>query len=152
MGDVVSLVEKVQAHVDQEKALKLGEKLAKETFSLADFLEQLQQVKKMGPLSEILALVPGMPAGGLPPGAADEKGLKRTEAILQSMTAKERRLPQILDGGRRRRVARGSGTTVEEVNRLLKQFEQMKKMMKQMRKGRRGAFQRMMPGMGFPGF
>jgi signal recognition particle subunit SRP54 len=137
MGDVVSLVEKVQANVDQEKAAALAKKLAKENFTLADFLEQLQTIKKMGPISDLMGMIPGMPAGKMPEGAADEKSLKLAEAILQSMSAKERRLPQILDGSRRKRVARGAGTSVEEVNKLLRQYEQMKKMMKMMRKGGR---------------
>jgi signal recognition particle subunit SRP54 len=150
MGDVVSLVEKVQDTVDAEKAQALAKKLAKNSFDFDDMLEQLEQLGKMGSMSQMLEMLPGM--GGLkeklPAEALDERRLRRGKAIIQSMTAKERRLPQIIHGERRKRIARGSGTKVEDVNQLLRQLEQMKKMMKTMKKGRRGQG---LPGMGFPG-
>ena len=152
MGDVVSLVEKVQAQVDQDKAAELAKKMAKNSFDLSDLMEQIRQIKKLGPVSELMGMLPGMPkmpqAGGM-----DDQALKRVEVIIQSMTPKERRLPVIIDGRRRQRIARGSGTTVEDVNRVLKQYEQMRKMMKMMKKGGRFSPMRgMMPGMGMPRF
>jgi signal recognition particle subunit SRP54 len=141
MGDVVSLVEKVQEHVDEEKAKELAKKLGKNSFDLADFMEQMQQMKKMGSMAELVKMLPGASSAlaKLPPEAMDEKRMARTVAIIQSMTPKERRLPQIIHGERRKRIAKGSGTKVEEINQLLRQFEQMKKMMKGMGKQRRGA-------------
>ena len=138
MGDVVTLVEKVQAQVDQEKAVRLEEKLRTSALTLEDFLDQLQQVRKMGPLDQVLRMIPGMPR--IPQDASvDEKALGRTEAIIRSMTPRERMQPQIINGSRRKRIARGSGTTVQEVNRLLKQFEQMQRMMKTLsKKGNKG--------------
>ncbi len=146
MGDIVTLVEKAQQNFDETKTAKLEEKFRKATFSFEDFLDQLRQVKKMGPLSEVMGMIPGM--NKLPANAGvDEKGLVRVEAMIQSMTKEERLRPSIINGTRRRRIAMGSGTTVQEVNRLLKQFEEMQKMMKRFSKGgmRRG-FQ----GMPFP--
>ena len=138
MGDIVSLVEKVQERFDEEKAVKLEAKLRKSQFTLEDFLEQLQEVKKMGPMSQVLGMLPGM--NRIPEGAdIDEKALVRIEAIIQSMTLQERRQPGILNGNRRKRIAAGSGTSVQEVNRLMKQYEQMQKMMKTLSKGGRGA-------------
>ncbi len=138
MGDIVSLVEKVQERFDEEKAVKLEAKLRKSQFTLEDFLEQLQEVKKMGPMSQVLGMLPGM--NRLPEGAdVDEKALVRIEAIIQSMTVQERRQPGILNGSRRKRIAAGSGTSVQEVNRLMKQYEQMQKMMKTLSKGGRAA-------------
>jgi signal recognition particle subunit SRP54 len=134
MGDIVTLVEKAQEHFDEEKAVKLEEKLRKAQFTFEDFLEQLHQVKKMGSLSQMAGMIPGM--NRLPANAEiDEKSLVRIEAIIQSMTAEERSRPSIINGNRRRRIAMGSGTTVQEVNRLLKQFEEMQKMMKRFSKG-----------------
>jgi signal recognition particle subunit SRP54 len=150
MGDVVSLVEKVQASVDQDSAQALAGRIAKEGFTLQAMLEQLRQVKRMGPLQDVLGMLPGMGAlkGAMAQGA-DDKSVGRMEAILLSMSPKERRLPQVIDGSRRKRIAKGSGTSVEEVNRLLRQYEQMKKMMKMMRKGgRRHGMPGMPPGMG----
>jgi signal recognition particle subunit SRP54 len=149
MGDVVSLVEKVQASVDQQSAQELAGRIAKEGFTLQAMLDQLRQVKRMGPLQDVLGMLPGMGAlKGVAQGA-DDKSVSRMEAILLSMTPKERRLPQVLDGSRRKRIAKGAGASVEEVNRLLRQFEQMKKMMKMMKKGgRRRGMPGMMPGMG----
>jgi signal recognition particle subunit SRP54 len=149
MGDVVSLVEKVQQTVDEEKARELSAKLHKDKFDFNDFLEQMQQISKMGSLTDIMAMMPGM--GALKaklPENLDESRIKRFMAIIRSMTAKERRLPQIIHGERRKRIASGSGTRVEDVNTLLRQFEQMKKMMKTMKKGKRGFG---IPGMSIPG-
>jgi signal recognition particle subunit SRP54 len=128
-GDIVTLVEKAQEHFDEEKAVRLEEKLRKSQFTLEDFLDQLQEMKKMGPLSQVMGMLPGM--NRLPQNVAvDDLALKRTEAIIQSMTRQERQRPNIINGTRRRRIALGSGTTVQDVNRLMKQFEQMQKMMK----------------------
>ena len=136
MGDVVTLVEKVQQHFDEEKAVKLEAKLRKAQLTLEDFLDQLLQIRKMGSLSQMLEMIPGMQR--LPANAeVDEKSVGRIEAIIRSMTPEERRHPQILNGSRRRRIAMGSGTSVQDVNRLMKQFEQMQKMMKTLGKGGR---------------
>jgi len=135
MGDIVGLVEKAQEKVDQEKALKLGEKLRSAQFTLTDFLDQLREVRNMGPLDQVLGMIPGM--NRIPVGAqVDEQALTRTEAIIQSMTNEERERPSIINGSRRKRIALGSGTTVQEVNRLLRQFEDMQKMMKKLSKGK----------------
>jgi signal recognition particle subunit SRP54 len=146
MGDIVTLVEKAQEHFDEEKAVKMEEKLRKSQFTFEDFLDQLREVKKMGPISQVIGMIPGM--NKLPANAEiDERGLVRVEAIIQSMTAEERMRPGIINGTRRRRIASGSGTTVQDVNRLLKQFEEMQKMMKKFKKGN---MRRMMQGMQFP--
>lgn len=138
MGDIVTLVEKVQAQVDQETAERLEQKIRKAQFTLDDFLDQLQEVRKMGPLNQVLGMLPGMHR--LPEDATvDERAVTRTEAIIRSMTAEERRKPGLINGSRRRRIAAGSGTTVQDVNRLLKQFEQMQRMMKTFSKAGRGA-------------
>ncbi|MDF2501422.1 MAG: Signal recognition 54 kDa protein [Anaerosporomusa subterranea] len=132
MGDVLSLIEKAQAAVDIDKAREMEDKLRKDAFTLDDFLEQLQQVKKLGSMEQILSMIPGM--GGLSKkleGAElDEKELKRTEAIIRSMTRKERRDHTIINGSRRKRIALGSGSKVQDVNRLLKQYAEARKMMK----------------------
>jgi len=132
MGDVVTLVEKAQSTLDEEKAKKLEEKLKKAEFDLTDFKDQLQQIKKMGSLESLLKMIPGV---GQQIGNAqvDERGLVRTEAIINSMTVEERTNPRILNGSRRKRIALGSGTRVQDVNQLMNQFQQMKKMMKQMK-------------------
>ena len=146
MGDIVTLVEKAQERIDTEKAAKLEEKLRKSQFTLEDFLDQLRQMKSMGPLEQVVGMIPGM--NRLPAGAQiDEKALVRIEAIIQSMTGEERTKPQIINGSRRKRIAAGSGTSVQEVNRLLKQFDEMQKMMKKLTKGN---FRRTMRGMGYP--
>ena len=134
MGDVISLIEKAQETIDEKKALELERKLRKETFSLEDFLDQLQRFKRMGPLDQLVGMIPGMK--GLKVDASDvgERDFKRIEAIIRSMTSEERRSPHIIDGSRRKRIAVGSGTGVQDVNRLLNQFRQMKKMMKQFTK------------------
>ena len=145
MGDIVSLVEKAQEVVDEEKTEKLAERLRKQSFTLEDFLDQLNQIKKMGPLDQLMGMVPGM--NKMKGMQVDEGAMVKTEAIIQSMTRDERRKPQIINGSRRKRIARGSGTTVQDVNRLLKQFQMMQKMMKQMsRMGGRKAMKRMPMG------
>jgi len=135
MGDVVSLVEKAQEVVDQEQALKFQEKARKASWDLDDFLQQMQQIKKMGSFSDLMKKVPGMSKMMDQGMDFDEDQMKYTEAIIYSMTPKERHNPKIINGSRRRRIAMGSGTSVQAVNRLLKDFEQSKKMMKQMMKG-----------------
>lgn len=133
MGDVLSLIEKAQTEVDETKAKELEEKIRTQSFTFDDFIEQLQQVKKMGPLDEILKMLPG--AGkikGLENAKVDEKQMDRVEAIIYSMTPHEKSHPEAINGSRKKRIAKGSGTSIQEVNRLLKQFEDMKKMMKQM--------------------
>jgi len=139
MGDVLTLIERAEAAFDQGQAERLERKLREASFDLADFLEQLQQVRQMGPLSQILDLVPGMGqlTQGMTPEVTD-KQFRRIEAIILSMTPEERCNPRILNSSRRRRIARGSGTTVQEVNALLKQFHQMQRMMKQLGKGKGG--------------
>ena len=133
MGDVLSLIEEVERKVDQKKAEEFARKLEKERFTLEDFLEQLQQVRSLGPLDKILEKLPGM--GGLAGKVQiDERELVRAQAIIQSMTPEERRRPEILNASRKKRIARGSGTQVSDVNRLLKRFEEAKKMMKRMKK------------------
>ena len=132
MGDVVTLVEKAQTTIDQEKAKKLEDKLRKAEFDLEDFKDQLQQIKKMGSLESLLKMIPGV-GKQLQGAAVDEKGLVRVEAIINSMTLQERRNPKILNGNRRKRIANGSGTRVQDVNQLMNQFQQMKKMMKRMK-------------------
>ncbi|MBS3977822.1 MAG: signal recognition particle protein [Syntrophomonadaceae bacterium] len=132
MGDVLSLIEKAQATIDAEKAKELEKKLRQQQFTLEDFLLQLQQVKTMGPLDEILGMIPGL--GGarqLKNMQVDERELVKTEAVIQSMTPEERRNPDILNGSRKRRIALGSGTKVQDVNRLVKQFEEARKLMRQ---------------------
>ncbi|GMG78530.1 signal recognition particle protein [Bacillus safensis] len=133
MGDVLTLIEKAQANVDQDKAKELEQKMRTMSFTLDDFLEQLGQVRNMGPLDELIQMMPG--AGkmkGLKNVQVDEKQLNHIEAIIKSMTTKEKEQPEVINANRRKRIAKGSGTSVQEVNRLLKQFDEMKKMMKQM--------------------
>ena len=137
MGDVLSLVEKAEQVMEEEQVRELERKLKEEAFSFDDFLEQLQQIKKMGPLDQLLEMIPGM--GKAMKGLkVDDRAFVRIEAIINSMTKEERRKPQIINGSRRKRIARGSGTTVQEVNRLLKQFWMMHRMMRSFRKGRFG--------------
>lgn len=132
MGDVLSLIEKAEAAFDQKNAQEMEKKMREQTFSLDDFLVQMRQVKKMGNLDQILAMVPGANTGALKNAQVDESQMAKIEAIILSMTRQERLKPEIINGSRRRRIANGSGTTVEDVNKLLKQFDQMKKMMKQL--------------------
>lgn len=133
MGDVLTLVEKAQATFNEEKARELEKKIRQQEFTLDDFLEQLQQVKSMGPLDQLLSMVPGMSKQlkGLKPDF-DEKEIHRVEAIIRSMTPQERRNPTILNGSRKKRIARGSGTRVQDVNRLVKQFDESRRLMKQL--------------------
>lgn len=146
MGDVLSLIEKVQSSIDMEQAAAMEQKLFKEEFTLEQFLEQLQMVKKMGSLESILGMIPGIgnKLKDLKDAKIDEKELGHTEAIIRSMTPKERRNPSILNGSRRKRIALGSGTRVQDVNKLIKQFEESKKMMKKMQafknSGKKGGF------------
>ena len=133
MGDVLSLIEKVEAEVDKKEAARLAERVAKDKFTLEDLRSQLQQVKKMGPLSSLVGMIPG--AGKINEEDIDEKAVVRMQAILDSMTKKEREFPQIINGHRKKRIAKGSGTSVQEINRLLKQYLQMKKMMRTFSKG-----------------
>jgi signal recognition particle subunit SRP54 len=153
MGDVAGLVEKVQASVDLEDAARLSKKAGKQGLDLQDLMEQFQQLRKMGSLKELAAMMPGM--GAVDPAAMDEGKLKRSIAIIQSMSPRERRRPEIIHGERRKRIAKGSGTKVEEVNQVLRTHEQMKKMMKRMTSGKRRGGGMGMPGMpglgGMPG-
>jgi signal recognition particle subunit SRP54 len=133
MGDVLSLIEKVEAEVDKKEAQRLADRVAKDKFTLEDLRQQLQQVKKMGPMSQLVKMLPG--AGKINEEDIDEGQIGRMQAILDSMTKKERDFPQIINGHRKKRIAKGSGTTVQEINRLLKNYLQMKKMMKTFSKG-----------------
>jgi signal recognition particle subunit SRP54 len=130
MGDVLTLIDKAEASYDQDVAAKAAQKLQEGEFTLEDFLEQMQQVKKMGPLSGIVGMLPGIPKE-LKNTNIDDKELGRVEAIIHSMTLPERRDPALINGSRRLRIANGSGTTTSEVNLLLKQFKEMQRMMKQ---------------------
>jgi signal recognition particle subunit SRP54 len=133
MGDVLTLIEKAQANVDEEKAKELEQKMRTASFTLEDFLDQLGQVRNLGPLDELLKMMPGAnKIKGLNNLQIDEKQIAHVEAIIRSMTKAEKNNPEILNAKRKNRIAKGSGRSVTEVNRLLKQFEDMKKMMKQM--------------------
>lgn len=138
MGDVVSLVEKAQEAISADDAKKLHDKIRKNDFNLEDFLSQLQQIKKLGSMSSILGMLPGI-GKAIKDMPVDDQATKKIEAIILSMTLKERRNPDLLNGSRRLRIAKGSGTSVQEVNRLMKQFYDMKKMMKNMSKLGKGA-------------
>jgi signal recognition particle subunit SRP54 len=133
MGDVLTLIEKAQEHVTADEARELERKVRRAELTLEDFTKQLRQVRAMGPLDQVLGMIPGFNArrAGLPPGEFDERALARLEAMISSMTPVERRHPEMIDGSRRRRIARGSGTSVQDVNRLLRQFSDAKKMLKQ---------------------
>lgn len=131
MGDILSLIEKAETAYDEKNAKELEKKLREQTFTLSDFLEQMRQLKKMGNLDQLLGMLPGVNAGALKNAEVDEKQMTRIEAIILSMTEEERCRPELINGSRRKRIAAGSGTGVEDVNKLLRQFEQMKKMMKQ---------------------
>ncbi len=131
MGDILGLIEKAQANIDENKARELEQRIRKQQFTFEDFLDQLEQVKKLGPLNKVLEMIPGMgSAKQLKDIDFDDKEIVKVQAIIQSMTRDERNNPEIINGSRRKRIAKGSGTSVQEVNRLLKQFEQTKKMMK----------------------
>ena len=147
MGDILSLIEKAEAAYDEKNAKEIERKMREQTFSLDDFLVQMRQIKKMGNIDQLLGMMPGVKPGALKNAEIDERQLDRIEAIILSMTRDERVRPEIINGSRRKRIAAGSGTTVEDVNKLLRQFDQMKKMMKQFTgKGMR----RMLGGMKMP--
>ncbi|MDD6094486.1 MAG: signal recognition particle protein [Clostridia bacterium] len=143
MGDVLTLIEKAEQAIDEKKAAELEKKIRENTFTLSDYLDQLRQLKKMGNLDSLIGMIPGMNTGALKDAKVDEGAMRRTEAIILSMTEKERNKPDIINGSRRKRIAKGSGTTVEEVNRLMKQYEQMNKMFKQLTGGARKGKKRM---------
>jgi signal recognition particle subunit SRP54 len=145
MGDVMTLVEKAERQIDERSAQALEKKIRKEQFTLEDFLEQMQQVRKMGPLGSLLKMMPGM-SQQLGNVNVDEKELDRLEAIIRSMTPEERANPSIIDGSRRRRIARGSGTSVQAVSHLVKQFSQMRKLMKQIARGKMPSLQQLAGG------
>ena len=131
MGDVLSLIEKAEQAYDEKKALELEKKIRESTFTLDDYLEQFAQIKNMGSIEQLMGMMPGMKPGALKDAKIDEKAIARTEAIIKSMTKQERMKPEILGASRKKRIAAGSGTSVEEVNKLLKQFDQTRKLMKQ---------------------
>jgi signal recognition particle subunit SRP54 len=147
MGDILSLVERAQEAFDEKETAKLEEKVRKASFTLEDMLDSMRQMQKMGPMGQIISMIPGL--GGMAKeaqAAVDRGDLKRTEAIILSMTKRERRDPGVLNASRRRRIAKGSGTTLPEVNKLVKQFGEMQKMMKQLSGpgGRRAAMGQML--------
>ena len=150
MGDVLTLIEQASEQLDEEETQRAGERLMSGKFDLEDFLQQMQQIKKLGPLGKVLGMLPGM---GQMMNDVDLSGaegeLKRVEAIIYSMTPKERRNPRLLKASRKRRIAAGSGTSVQEVNQLLRQFREMQTMMKQLKSsgaGRRGALSNLLGG------
>ena len=136
MGDVLSFIEKAEQQVDEDEAKELERKLRKNQFTLEDFLDQLKKIRKMGPLTSLLGMIPGLAGHQLSKMNVDEKELDRVEAIVLSMTPYERRHPELIKGSRRLRIAKGSGTTVQQVNQLVKQFEQMRKMMRGIQQGK----------------
>ncbi len=143
MGDILTLIEKAEQDFDEKKAAELEKKIRENSFTLNDYLDQFRQIKKMGSIQDIVGMLPGVKPGSLKDAQIDEKMMARTEAIILSMTEREREHPDIINGSRRKRIARGSGTTVEEVNRLMKQYDQMSKMIKQLsggffKKGKKG--------------
>lgn len=148
MGDIVSLVEQAQLAVDENEAMRMADRLKKAQFDFNDFLAQMKMLRRLGPLENLLGMLPGM--GKLSSLPIDEKQIRRTEAIVLSMTPKERSRPEIINGSRRKRIARGSGTSVTEVNQLLRQFSEMRKMMKG--KGKMKKLMQQMGGGGLPGF
>jgi len=145
MGDVLSLIEKAEQAFDAKQAAELEKKLRASTFTLDDYLDQFAQLRKMGNIENLIGMMPGVKPGALKDAKIDEKQLSHTEAIIRSMTKREREKPDIINGSRKVRIAKGSGTTVEEVNKLLKQFETVRKMMKQLTSpgGKRGLFNKM---------
>ncbi len=143
MGDVLSLIEKAEQQYDEKKAAELEKKLRENSFTLSDYLDQLRQLKNMGSLESLLAMIPGVNTSALKDAQIDENAMKHLEAIILSMTEKEREKPDIINGSRRKRIAAGSGRTVEEVNRLLKQYEQMNKMFKQFGRAGKGGKKKM---------
>ena len=153
MGDMLTLIEKATENMDQDKTDKLGKKLQRNAadLNLEDFLEQMQQMKKMGPLSNILGMLPGV-GSKIKDVEIDENAFKKPEAIVRSMTPQERRHPDILNASRRKRIAAGAGVTVQDVNALMRQFDQMRQMVKQMMGNKKGAMRRMAAGMNRPPF
>jgi signal recognition particle subunit SRP54 len=135
MGDVLSFIEKAEAQIDEDEAKELERKLRRNEFTFEDFLSQLKMMRKMGPLQSLLGMIPGFQGAQMKNVKVDERELDRIEAIILSMTPLERRRPDLIKGSRRLRIARGSGTTVQHVNQLVKQFGQMQKVMKQLGKG-----------------
>jgi signal recognition particle subunit SRP54 len=140
MGDVLTLVEKAQEAIDSKSAAKLEQKILKETFTLEDFLDQIRQLKKMGPLQDVMGMIPGL--SKLKGVDVDERAVARVEAVINSMTPAERAKPEMIDGSRRRRIARGSGMRIQDVNRLLRDFEEVRKMLKHVKKGKLGGLLR----------
>jgi signal recognition particle subunit SRP54 len=136
MGDVMTLIEKAESQYDEDQAAELERKIRKQQFTFDDFLAQMQQVRRMGPLSGLLKMLPGASSLGIGDLKVDDRDLDRLQAIITSMTPEERAHPEILNGSRRRRIARGSGTTVAAVNQLVKQFGQMQKVMRQLQQGK----------------
>jgi signal recognition particle subunit SRP54 len=136
MGDVLSFIERAEQQMDVDKAAELEKKLRKQQFTFEDFLDQLKQVRRMGPLSSVLGMLPGLSGHQLSKMKVDDRELDRVEAIVLSMTPEERRRPELIKGSRRLRIAKGSGTSVQQVNQLVKQFGQMQKMMKQLSSGK----------------
>ena len=149
MGDVLTLIEKAQTSVDEDKAKELEKKMRTMSFTFDDFLDQLGQVRSMGPLDELMDMIPGMNKKAMKNVSVDEKQIGRVEAIIQSMTTREKEEPDIINASRKKRIAVGSGTSVQDVNRLLKQFDEMKKMMKQMTNMSKGG-KKKGKGMNFP--
>jgi signal recognition particle subunit SRP54 len=149
MGDVLTLIEKAQSEMDQAEAEAAGKKLMSGKFDLEDFLGQMQQIKKLGPIGKLMEMIPGFNkmAADIDLSEAD-KDLRRIEAIIRSMTPEERRNPRIIKASRKRRIAAGSGTRVQDINQLLRQFQEMQKMMKQLRDSRGGGLGRMLGGLG----
>ena len=143
MGDVLSLIEKAEQAYDEKKTAELEKKIKESTFTLEDYLEQFAQLRKMGSLDRLVGMIPGVKASQLKDAKLDESVIAQTEAIIRSMTPAERERPDIINASRKRRIAAGSGTKVEDINRLLRQFDQTRKMMKQFSSGkfgRRGGF------------
>jgi signal recognition particle subunit SRP54 len=136
MGDVMSLIEKAESQFGEADAIELERKLRRNEFGLDDFLAQLRMIRRMGPLTSLLGMIPGVSGAQLQNTEVDERELDRIQAIILSMTAEERRRPELIKGSRRLRIARGSGTNVQHVNRLVKQFEQMRKVMRGVGRGK----------------
>jgi signal recognition particle subunit SRP54 len=136
MGDVMSLIEKAEAQIEEDEAKELERKMRRNEFTLEDFLKQLKTVRRMGPLQSIMGMIPGLAGHQLSNMKVDERELDRVEAIILSMTPEERRRPELIKGSRRLRIAKGSGTNVQAVNQLVKQFDQMRKLMRQIGRGK----------------
>jgi signal recognition particle subunit SRP54 len=146
MGDVMTLVEKAEREFDEDQARELERKIRTQQFTLDDFLDQLRQVRRMGPLTGLLKMIPGLGGAELSGMKIDDRELDRVQAIITSMTPQERSDPSILNGSRRRRIAAGSGTSIHAVNQLVKQFGQMQKVMRQIQKGRMPSIEQLMAG------